>query len=154
MTSLVSCCARIVNKNKWPTLLHDRADVTVEYCYSLNLCQTTKQTLSTCMYRYEDNRNPVLTIIHYQIHILMKLIRYPPFFQNFHINHSFFKMFIIIRFSSFDNISWRHTSWIIRVFCVHSFSLIQYKREGKQLHFHISRHIAHLGWETEKQLRF
>jgi hypothetical protein len=28
-----------------------------------------------------------------------------PFFQNFHINHSFFKMFIIIRFSSFDNIS-------------------------------------------------
>jgi hypothetical protein len=24
----------------------------------------------------------------------------------------------------------------------------QYKREGKQLHFHISRHIAHLGWET------
>jgi hypothetical protein len=20
--------------------------------------------------------------------------------------------------------------------------------EGKQLHFHISRHIAHLGWET------
>ena len=30
--------------------------------------------------------------------------------------------FIIIRFSSFDNISRRHTSWIIRVFCVHSFS--------------------------------
>ena len=28
------------------------------------------------------------------------------------------------------------------------FRLIQYKREGKQLHFHISRHIAHLGWET------
>jgi hypothetical protein len=54
----------------------------------------------------------------------------------------------IIRFSSFDNISRRHTSWIIRVFCVHSFRLIQYKREGKQLHFHISRHIAHLGWET------
>jgi hypothetical protein len=47
----------------------------------------------------------------------------PPFstillFQNFHINHSFFKIFIIIRFSSFDNISRRHTSWIIRVFCV------------------------------------
>ena len=34
----------------------------------------------------------------------------------------FFKIFIIIRFSSFDNISRRHTSWIIRVFCVHSFS--------------------------------
>jgi hypothetical protein len=31
MTSLVSCCARIVNQNKWPTLLHDRADVTVGY---------------------------------------------------------------------------------------------------------------------------
>ena len=45
-----------------------------------------------------------------------------PFFQNFHINHSFFKIFIIIRFTSFDNISRRHTSWIIRVFCVHSFS--------------------------------
>ena len=28
------------------------------------------------------------------------------------------------------------------------FRLIQYKREGMQLHFHISRHIAHLGWET------
>jgi hypothetical protein len=26
-----SCCARIVNQNKWPTLLHDRADVTVGY---------------------------------------------------------------------------------------------------------------------------
>ena len=46
----------------------------------------------------------------------------PPFFQNFHIHHSFFKIFIIIRFSSFDNISRRHISWIIRVFCVHSFS--------------------------------
>ena len=31
MTSLVSCCARIVNQNKCPTLLHDRADVTVGY---------------------------------------------------------------------------------------------------------------------------
>ena len=30
----------------------------------------------------------------------------------------FFKIFIIIRFSSVDNISRRHTSWIIRVFCV------------------------------------
>jgi hypothetical protein len=29
MMSLVLCCARIVNQNKWPTLLHDRADVTV-----------------------------------------------------------------------------------------------------------------------------
>jgi hypothetical protein len=28
------------------------------------------------------------------------------------------------------------------------FTLKQYKREGMQLHFHISRHIAHLGWET------
>ena len=46
----------------------------------------------------------------------------PPFFQHFHINHSFLKIVIIIRFSSFDNISRRHTSWIIRVFCVHSFS--------------------------------
>jgi hypothetical protein len=24
-----------------------------------------------------------------------------------------------------------------------------YRREGKQLNFHISRHIAHLGWETK-----
>ena len=46
----------------------------------------------------------------------------PPFFQNFLINHSFFKIYIIIRFSSFDNISRRHISRIIRVFCVHSFS--------------------------------
>jgi hypothetical protein len=29
--SLVSCCARIVNQNKWPTLLHDRADITVGF---------------------------------------------------------------------------------------------------------------------------
>ena len=28
MTSSVSCCARIINQNKWPTLLHGRADVT------------------------------------------------------------------------------------------------------------------------------
>jgi hypothetical protein len=33
-----------------------------------------------------------------------------------------FFIIIIIHFSSFDNISRRHTSWIIRVFCVHSFS--------------------------------
>jgi hypothetical protein len=28
------------------------------------------------------------------------------------------------------------------------FRLIQYRREGEQLNFHISRHIAHLGWGT------
>jgi hypothetical protein len=52
---------------------------------------------------------------------LPPFLYYPPFFQNFH-NYSFFKIFIIIRFSSFDNISRRHRSRIIRVFCVHSFS--------------------------------
>ena len=31
MTSLASCCTRMVNQNKWPTLLHDRADVTTRY---------------------------------------------------------------------------------------------------------------------------
>ena len=31
MTSLASCCARMVNQNKWPTLLHDWADVTTRY---------------------------------------------------------------------------------------------------------------------------
>ena len=31
MTSLASCCARMVNQNKWPTLLHDRVDVTTRY---------------------------------------------------------------------------------------------------------------------------
>ena len=31
---------------------------------------------------------------------------------------SFFKIFIIIPFSKFDNISRRHTSWIIRVYCI------------------------------------
>jgi hypothetical protein len=42
------------------------------------------------------------------------------------------------------------TSWLPNyVYSVSTvFRLIQYKREGKQLHFHISRHIAHLGWET------
>ena len=53
----------------------------------------------------------------------------PPFFQKFYINHSFFKIFIIIRFSSFDNISRRHTSWIMRVFCVHSFSVKRGRRK-------------------------
>jgi hypothetical protein len=55
--------------------------------------------------------------------LLPPFLYYPPpppsFFQNFHINHSFFKIFIIFRFSSFDNISRRHTSWIIRVFIIH-----------------------------------
>jgi hypothetical protein len=36
MTSLVSCCARIVNQNKWLTLLHDRADVTTRYIHSVH----------------------------------------------------------------------------------------------------------------------
>ena len=40
----------------------------------------------------------------------MDFVSSSPLFQNFHINHSFFKIFIIIRFSSFDNISRRHTS--------------------------------------------
>ena len=39
---------------------------------------------------------------------------YYPLFQKFH-NHSFFKIFRIIPYSSFDNTSRRHTSWIIRV---------------------------------------
>ena len=30
--------------------------------------------------------------------LLPPFLYYPPFFQNFHINHSFFKIFIIIRF--------------------------------------------------------
>ena len=96
-----------------------------------------------------QRKYPKLCIISLYIHrrmghefcfLLPLFLYYPPFFKIFHINHSFFKIFIV--FSSFDNISRRHTSCIIRVFCV------QYKREGKQLHFHISRHIAHLGWET------
>ena len=48
--------------------------------------------------------------------LLPPFLYYSTLFQNFHINHSFFKIFIIIRFSSFDNISRRHTSWIIRAF--------------------------------------
>jgi hypothetical protein len=31
MTSSVSCCERIVNQNKWQTLLHGRAGVTTRY---------------------------------------------------------------------------------------------------------------------------
>ena len=38
---------------------------------------------------------------------LLPLFSTTPLFQNFHINHSFFTIFIIIRFSSFDNISRR-----------------------------------------------
>jgi hypothetical protein len=34
MMSSVSCCARFVNQNNWPTLLHDRADVTTRYICS------------------------------------------------------------------------------------------------------------------------
>ena len=76
----------------------------------------------------------------------------PFFFQNFHINHSFFKIFIIIRFFLYLTISIdviHHEQYVYYVYSVSTvFRLIQYKREGKQLHFHISRHIAHLGWET------
>jgi hypothetical protein len=47
MTSLVSYCARIVNQNKWPTLLHDRADVTTRYTFFFNVdavvCQNNGQ---------------------------------------------------------------------------------------------------------------
>jgi hypothetical protein len=39
MTSLVSYCASIVNQNKWPTLLHDRADVTSRYMCKMSLKQ-------------------------------------------------------------------------------------------------------------------
>ena len=42
MTSLASCWARMVNQNKWPTLLHGRADVTTRYiiykCSVLFIC--------------------------------------------------------------------------------------------------------------------
>ena len=31
MTSSVTCCARFVNQNKWPTLLHGRADIMTRY---------------------------------------------------------------------------------------------------------------------------
>ena len=42
MTSLVSCCARIVNQNKSLTLLHDREDVTVGYMMSGQLILSGK----------------------------------------------------------------------------------------------------------------
>ena len=60
-------------------------------------------------------------------------------FQNFH-NHSFFLHLTI----SVDVIHHEYYMYSVSTF----FRLIQYKREGMQLHFHISRHIAHLGWET------
>jgi hypothetical protein len=42
-----------------------------------------------------------------------------------------------------------HAPVMIIIYSVSTFfRLIQYKREGMQLHFHISHHIAHLGWET------
>jgi hypothetical protein len=58
--------------------------------------------------------------------LLPPFLYYPSFFKIFRNKHSFFKIFIIIRFSSFDNISRRHTSRIIRAFCVHSFSTDTY----------------------------
>ena len=42
--------------------------------------------------------------------LLPPFLYYPPFLKNFHINHFFFKIFIIIPFSSFYNISRRHPS--------------------------------------------
>jgi hypothetical protein len=41
-----------------------------------------------------------------------------------------------------------HLGFSLQVIQSTFFRLIQYKREGMQLHFHISCHIAHLGWET------
>jgi hypothetical protein len=61
----------------------------------------------------------------------------------------FFKIFIIIRI--FFNWQYHYTSYIMNntcMLCPHLFDWYSYKREGMQLHFHISRHIAHLGWET------
>ena len=56
MTSLVSCCVRIVNQNKWPTLLHDRADVTTRYL-------TGYVELGIQIYRTPDNfeRNVIIS---------------------------------------------------------------------------------------------
>ena len=64
MTSLVSRCARIVNQNMRPTLLHDRADVTLGYilaekkyhkakydfCSNFTICQVNCHVSRVCSY--------------------------------------------------------------------------------------------------------
>ena len=53
-------------------------------------------------YRIYDRRDPSTCKIHRRMghgfRFLLPPFLYYPLFQNFHINHSFFKMFIIIRF--------------------------------------------------------
>jgi hypothetical protein len=70
--------------------------------------------------------------------ICSEYISYNLEFQNFH-NHSFFLHLTI----SVDVIHHEYYMYSVSTF----FRLIQYKREGMQLHFHIS--IAHWGFSTK-----
>ena len=73
MTSLVSWCARIVNQNKWPTLLHDRADVTVGYVHWINIC---------FIWNYLPLRRPLIGTIKLLLLLLLLLLLYKTtFFQ-------------------------------------------------------------------------
>ena len=68
---------------------------------------------------------------------------------------SFFQIFIIIPFSSFDNISRRHTSWIIRVYCIEKL----WRQNTRIIHdvwrlliYTITRYwITYIYWKTEKE---
>ena len=62
VTSLVSCCARIVNQNKWPTLLHDRADVTVGYVILLLVVyQLTREGVLEISWNSSHSYNLIFT---------------------------------------------------------------------------------------------
>ena len=57
MTALVSCWARIVNQSKWPTLLHNRADVTSRYA---KVCVTK---IKCYMYKFKNWTFVIATLL-------------------------------------------------------------------------------------------
>ena len=60
-TSSVSCWVRFVNQNKWPTLLHGRADVTTRYIFIGNLDLFPLISLSNIV--IIKQQTPILKII-------------------------------------------------------------------------------------------
>jgi hypothetical protein len=57
ITSSISCCTTIVDQNKWPTLLHGRADVTTRYMWALSWpileCRPSKLYFKI-LWKYDD----------------------------------------------------------------------------------------------------
>ena len=112
MTSLVSCCTRIVNQNKWPTLLHDRChgriyNIQILYkCFSNSLDKTSRYCdwgnpsfLCRCIFFY--SRDPRF----------MSLIDSPWFMKfskmaNFNLQSSIFVVISVNRDLDFFLIFW------------------------------------------------